>query len=54
MPRAKVYEEQIRVPLPAGMTAKIDAVLAPSEPRLDLIRAAIARELKRRSKAKPS
>lgn len=53
MPRQKEFSEQLRLPLPAGTTAAIDAVLEPQEPRLDMIRAAIMREVKRRSRPKP-
>lgn len=48
--RPKLYAEQIRVPLAAGMTAAIDAVRRDDEDRLSLIRAAIEREIKRRQK----
>jgi hypothetical protein len=41
----------LRVPLVAGYTARIDAVLDKGEARLDMIREAIEREIKRRSKA---
>ena len=49
--RPKIFAEQLRVPLVAGSIARIDAVLAAGEPRLDMIREAIEREIKRRSKA---
>lgn len=52
MGRPKVFEEQLRVPLVAGSIARIDAVLDAGEPRLDMIREAIEREIKRRSRAK--
>ena len=51
MGRPKVFDEQLRVPLIAGSIARIDAALAAGEPRLDMIREAIEREIKRRSKA---
>jgi hypothetical protein len=50
--RKKEWTEQLRLPLAEGTTARIDAVLADGEPRLDMIREAIEREIKRRSKAK--
>jgi hypothetical protein len=49
--RPKIFAEQLRVPLVAGYTARIDAVLDKGEARLDMIREAIEREIKRRSKA---
>ena len=49
--RPKVFDEQLRVPLIAGSIARIDAVLDKGEARLDMIREAIEREIKRRSKA---
>jgi hypothetical protein len=53
MARKKEFTEQIRLPLPTGATARIDSVLEEGEPRLDMIREAIEREIKRRQKAKP-
>lgn len=50
--RRKEFDESLRVPLVAGTTARMDAVLAPEEPRLELIREAIEREIKRRERAK--
>lgn len=50
--RTKLFDEQLRVPLALGTTARIDAVLADGEPRLDMIREAIEREIKRRQRAK--
>lgn len=49
--RKKQYEERITLPLSAEMLASIDASLQEGEVRLDLIRSAIQREIKRRSKA---
>lgn len=49
--RRKEFDESLRVPLAAGTTARMDAALEPGEPRLDLIREAIERELKRRERA---
>lgn len=48
--RRKEFDEQLRLPLAAGVTARIDAVLEPEEPRLDMIRDAIEREIKRRER----
>lgn len=50
--RRKEFDESLRLPLVAGTTARIDAVLAAGEPRLDLIRDAIEREIKRRQRLK--
>lgn len=51
--RRKEWTEQLRLPLAEGTTARIDAVLADDEPRLDMIRQAIEREIKRRERQKP-
>lgn len=51
MGRKKEWTEQLRLPLAAGATVRIDAVLAPGEPRLAMIREAIEREIKRRNRA---
>jgi hypothetical protein len=51
--RPKLFEEQLRIPLPLGTIARIDAVLADGEPRLDMLREAIEREIKRRQRTKP-
>jgi hypothetical protein len=48
--RKKQFTEQLRLPLPEGMTATIDAVLQDGEARLDMIRGAIATEIKKRSR----
>lgn len=48
--RRKEWTEQLRLPLAEGMTARIDAVLDEAEPRLDMIREAIEREIKRRER----
>jgi metal-responsive CopG/Arc/MetJ family transcriptional regulator len=48
--RKKQFEERITLPLSADMLARIDAVLADDEPRLDMIREAIEREIKRRAR----
>lgn len=50
MGRRKEFDESLRVPLAAGTTARMDAVLEPDEPRLSLIREAIDREIKRRER----
>lgn len=50
MGRKKEWTEQLRLPLADGTTARIDAVLADGEPRLDMIREAIDREIKRRER----
>jgi hypothetical protein len=50
MGRRKEFDESLRVPLAAGTTARMDAVLEPDEPRLTLIREAIEREIKRRER----
>ena len=48
--RKKEWTEQLRLPLAEGTTARIDSVLAEGEPRLDMIREAIEREIKRRER----
>lgn len=48
MGRKKEWTEQLRLPLAEGTTAKIDSVLNDGEKRLDMIREAIEREIKRR------
>ena len=50
MGRQKRWSVRILLPLPEGTTEKIDALLEPGEVRLDLIRTAIDRELKRRER----
>lgn len=45
------FPDRITLPLGPGVVDRIDAVLAPNEPRLDLIREAIEREIKRRQRA---
>jgi len=52
MGRRKEWTEQLRLPLAEGTTARIDAVLTNGEPRLDMIREAIEREIKRRERLK--
>lgn len=51
MPRAKKFFERMLTWVPEGTIARIDAVLAPTEDRADLVRAALERELKRRERA---
>jgi len=46
------FPDRITLPLAAGVIERIDATLDPHEPRLDLIREAIERELKRRERIK--
>jgi hypothetical protein len=50
MGRKKLWDERILLPLAAETLKKIDAALADGEARLDLIREAIDRELKRRAR----
>lgn len=50
MGRKKLWDERILLPLAEGTLDRIDAQLAETETRLDLIRAAIERELKRRER----
>jgi hypothetical protein len=52
MGRKKEWTEQLRLPLAEGTTGRIDSVLEEDEPRLDMIREAIEREIKRRLKMK--
>jgi hypothetical protein len=52
MPRKKLYPVRLTLPLSQEVADQIDAALAEGEARLDLIREAIGRELKRRSRAK--
>lgn len=50
MGRKKLWDERILLPLAADMLQRIDANLTDGEARLDLIREAIERELKRRER----
>lgn len=52
MGRKKKWAENVNLTLPEGAKARMDAALKDGEDRLDLIREAIDRELKRREKAK--
>lgn len=51
--RTKRWKERIGLPLAEGTTARIDGLLKKGEFRLDFVRDAIEREIKRRSKGKP-
>lgn len=53
MGRKKLWDERILLPLTSETLEQIDASLTEGEARLDLIREAIDRELRRR-KRKPS
>lgn len=50
--RRKLWDERVHVTLPKGARARMDAVLYEGEDRLDLIRAAIDTEVRRRKAAK--
>jgi len=50
MGRKKLWDERILLPLAAETLERIDAALDAGETRLDLIRDAIDRELKRRKR----
>jgi len=52
MGRKKLWDERILVPLTKETVAKLDAAREDDEDRLDVIRAAIERELKRRNRHK--
>lgn len=52
MGRKKLWDERILLPLKAEMLEQIDAALRDGEARLDLIREAIDRELKRRGRSR--
>lgn len=51
--RKKEFPERITLPLAEGTTARVDAAAREGEVRLDVIREAIERELKRREREKP-
>lgn len=51
--RKKLWHENINLTLPEGAKARMDAVLNDDEDRLDMIREAIEREIKRRERSKP-
>lgn len=48
--RKKLWSENINLTLPEGAKARMDSALEEGEDRLDLIRAAIEKELKRRER----
>jgi metal-responsive CopG/Arc/MetJ family transcriptional regulator len=48
--RKKLWSENINLTLPEGAKARMDAALEEGEDRLDLIRSAIERELRRRER----
>jgi hypothetical protein len=50
MGRKKRWTERLTLPLAEGTTARMDAALEAGEARVDLIRVAIERELRRRSR----
>lgn len=52
--RKMEFPDRITLPLAQGVLERIDAALESGEPRLDLIREAIERELKRRAKTAKS
>lgn len=52
MGRKKLWDERILLPLKADTLEQIDAALGDGEARLDLIREAIERELRRRARAR--
>lgn len=43
--RKMLWPEKLTLKLPEGGTARIDAVLKEGEPRLDMIRAAVEKEI---------
>ena len=51
--RKKEFPIRITLPLADGMTDRIDVLLSEDEVRLDFIRDAIEREIKRRERKKP-
>ena len=50
MPRRKLFEARINLPLTADSLARIDAALEADEYRVDFVRNALKRELERREK----
>jgi metal-responsive CopG/Arc/MetJ family transcriptional regulator len=50
MGRKKLWTSRLTLPLTTDLVARMDAALAEGEARLDLIREAIERELKRRAR----
>ncbi|MFG1250060.1 hypothetical protein [Xanthobacter flavus] len=53
MGRKKEFPVRITLPLAEGVTERMDALVSGDETRLDLIRDAIERELRRREEARP-
>ena len=51
--RKKEFPVRITLPLAEGVTERVDALVSNGETRLDLIREAIEREIKRRERQKP-
>jgi metal-responsive CopG/Arc/MetJ family transcriptional regulator len=49
MPRRKLFEARINLPVTAELLAQVDAALRSDEYRVDFIRSAIKRELEHRS-----
>ncbi len=52
MPRAKQFPNRLTLPLTDEMLARTDAALVEGEARVELIRQALDRELKRRERQK--
>lgn len=50
--RPMEFPERLTLPLPKGTTARLDAARRDGEARLDVIREAVERELKRRERQK--
>jgi len=50
MGRKKLWPERLTLPISTEMLERMDAMLADGEMRLDLIREAIEKELKRRER----
>lgn len=53
MGRKKLWHEAVNLTLPEGAKARMDAVLNEGEDRLEMIREAIEREIKRRTRKAP-
>ena len=52
MGRKKLWDAQLRLPVTTEMVERVDAALDEGEARVNLIREAIERELRRRLKAR--
>ena len=52
--RTKEWEKRLTLPLTSEMVERLDAAREPGEDRLSVIRKGIERELKARSRQKPS